>query len=315
MEAARHVSLGTEDAFAAAASELAAAATAAGIGAKDGAASTSVDWDAAGWHYCGDASAGGPLTCQYVFVLDSLNWCFWPSATSMEYDALAVGLRKAVEADPSVFSAERLQGATAADVRGWLAPHDVPEAEERAEMLRELGHVLAAEYGGQAANLVSACGQSACRLVALLASRLPGFRDETVYRGRRVFLYKRAQILAADVWAAYGRLTSGPSPFAFRDMASLTMFADYRVPQLLLPMGVLRYSPALEARIAAQEELCPGSEEEVEIRAASVQAVEKLRHAMGGTLLSVELDWLLWQRGERSKEKLPPHHRTRTVCY
>ena len=138
MEAARHVSLGTEDAFAAAASELAAAATAAGIGAKDGAASTSVDWDAAGWHYCGDASAGGPLTCQYVFVLDSLNWCFWPSATSMEYDALAVGLRKAVEADPSVFSAERLQGATAADVRGWLAPHDVPEAEERAEMLREV---------------------------------------------------------------------------------------------------------------------------------------------------------------------------------
>ena len=55
-----------------------------------------------------------------------------------EYDALAVGLRKAVEADPSVFSAERLQGATAADVRGWLAPHDVPEAEERAEMLREV---------------------------------------------------------------------------------------------------------------------------------------------------------------------------------
>lgn len=176
MESAKHVSLGSEEAFAAAAAELAAAATAAGIGAKDESATTTVDWDAAGWHYCGDASAGGSLTCQYVFVLDSLNWCFWPSATSMEYDALAVGLRKAVEADPAVFSAERLQTASAADVRSWLAPHDVPEAEERAEMLREVRKrrnrlVLACLVGARAApggwrrcdRRTCALGQVACQ--------------------------------------------------------------------------------------------------------------------------------------------------------
>jgi len=136
-----------------------------------------------------------------------------------------------------------------------------------------------------------------------------------MYAGRRVFLYKRAQILAADVWAAYGRQTGGESPFAFRDMGRLTMFADYRVPQLLLPLGVLRYSEGLEARVRAGEELPAGGEEEVEIRCASVQAVERLRAVMGGGLLSVELDWLLWQRGEEQKDALPPHHRTRSVCY
>ena len=133
---ARHVTLGDDAAFAAAATELSAAARAAGLGEGDG--TTSVDWDAEGWHYCADATSGGPLTCQYVFVLDSLNWCFWPSSTALEYDSLAVGLRKVLEADAHAFSAARLKAVTADDVRAWLAPHNVPQAEERAEMLHEV---------------------------------------------------------------------------------------------------------------------------------------------------------------------------------
>lgn len=182
----------------------------------------------------------------------------------------------------------------------------------------QLGEHLETAYGGVAASMVAAAEQSGSRLVSMLAAALPGFRDEAIYGGRRVFLYKRAQILVADLWAAYGRRTSGLSKFAFRDVESLTMFADYRVPQLLLPLGVLCYSEALRARIEAKEELPAGGEAEVEIRAASVVAVEQLRVAMGEagmSLLSVELDWLLWQQGEKAKDELPPHHRTHSVCY
>lgn len=53
-----------------------------------------VTWDASGWHYSEDAAASGPLTCQYVFVLDALNFCFWPIA-GLEYDTLALSLKKA----------------------------------------------------------------------------------------------------------------------------------------------------------------------------------------------------------------------------
>jgi hypothetical protein len=48
----------------------------------------------------------------------------------------------------------------------------------------------------------------------------------------QVFLYKRAQILAADLWAAYGMIDSRTHPYGFYDIAELTMFADYRVPQV-----------------------------------------------------------------------------------
>jgi hypothetical protein len=39
----------------------------------------SIKWDADGWHYLDDAQAAGPLTCQYIIVLDALNFCFWPT--------------------------------------------------------------------------------------------------------------------------------------------------------------------------------------------------------------------------------------------
>lgn len=40
----------------------------------------SVAWDEEGWHYRDLSSdAGTRRTVQYLFVLDALNFCFWPS--------------------------------------------------------------------------------------------------------------------------------------------------------------------------------------------------------------------------------------------
>ncbi len=57
---------------------------------------------------------------------------------------------------------------------------------------------------------------------------------------------------------------------------------------------------------------------ESEIRAATIQAVERI-HAhmasMGHAIKVIELDWLLWRIGEESKDALQPHHRTLSVYY
>lgn len=291
-------------------------------------------WDTA-VHYCADSGApdGGVLTVQYLFVLDSLNFCFWPTP-ELEYEHLAGAVKAVVEAKPSAISAESLVGIDAATVAAWFnsTGFELPQLEERVRKLRELGAALlevAAESGSQAdevagggtfsaLQLVRNADHSAVRLVELITRMLPGFRDHAVYGGRQVFLLKRAQILVSDIWGAHGRLTSGVHPCAFTDVEQLTMFADYRVPQLLRPMGVMVYSASLAALIDAREELPVGSEQEVEIRAATVQAVEQLRTSLaakGRDLPAAQVDWMLWQRGEQMKETLPPHHRTLTVFY
>ncbi|CAM9656238.1 unnamed protein product, partial [Hapterophycus canaliculatus] len=249
---------------------------------------------------------------------DCLNFCFWPTP-GLEYEHLAFGLKAAVQRDPLAFSSDRLANATEDTIRSWFSGFEIPQIGERAAKLRELGCVLQAHFGGEAALLVARAARSAARLVRLLTCLLPGFRDEALYQGQQCFFYKRAQILVADLWAAYGRPPPGSgSVYAFEDIGELTMFADYRVPQILAHLGVMEYEKELEEKIGGLVELQAGSEEEVEIRATCVQAVEGLRAALARRNVvhtSIEIDWWLWHEGERIKRSIRPHHRTLTCFY
>lgn len=100
-----------------------------------------------------------------------------------------------------------------------------------------------------------------------------GFRDHSLYKGHQVFLYKRAQIFVADLWGAF----KGENYGEFYDIKSITIFADYIVPAVLRELGILKYESSLCCSIDSNSEIVPGSEEEVEIRACSVHAVEKMR--------------------------------------
>lgn len=297
-----------------------------------------VEWDASGWHYSADASSGGPMTCQYVFVVDCLNFCFWPSS-GLEYDTLALSIKGAIEKDENALSGQALASMEEATLRSWFPPQlQMPNMAERLLRIRELGQILVSEFDGLAINLVKAARGSAVRLVNLVLRYFPGFRDTSIYRGNLVHLYKRAQILVGDLWAAYGRPTfkasgaeagagvatevvgveGGRQLFCFRDIGELTMFADYRVPQILRAMKILQYSPELAAKVDGLVELASASEEEIEIRACTVVAVDILQKKLarrGVNVLVIELDWLLWQIGEKTKDSLEPHHRTLTIYY
>jgi hypothetical protein len=97
----------------------------------------------------------------------------------------------------------------------------------------------------------------------------------------------------------------------------LTAFADYKLPQLLRNVGILRYAVPLAEKIDNQVPLAAGSEEEVEIRGNTVWAVELMGQeldALGLRLPSYQIDWMLWYASQDSKH-MKPYHRTRTIYY
>lgn len=260
---------------------------------------------------------------QYLLVVDSLNFCFWPHP-GLEYEHLAGGIKRAVLTNRDSISAQTLANITEQGVNAFLKGTDhentgFPNPSERARLLREVGQGLLTQYNGQAARLVRAAQGSAVELVRLLTACCPGFQDHTLYRGRQVFFYKRAQIFVGDVFGCF----SGQGLGAFHDMPALTMFPDYRVPAILREIGILVYSQELAAKIDALQELPAGGEEEIEIRAATVVAVERFKEAIlrrrslgrGDPPLSVALDWYLWEKGERLRHQHRPHHRTLTIYY
>ncbi|XP_068655214.1 uncharacterized protein [Aristolochia californica] len=268
-----------------------------------------VEWNFEGTHYFDN----GPLTVQYLFVLDALNFCFWPDK-ELNYDDLASGLKAALIKDKSAFDSDRLQTYTGPQLRELLNwPRPLPLEDERVRLLHEVGAELEKSFEGKAAILVESCGRSAATLVTLITRHFPGFRDHALYKGRQIFLYKRAQIFAADLWGAF----KGQGYGRFYDIGQVTIFADYIVPAVLRQLGVLRYSPALATMIDGNTEIVSGTEEEVEIRACSVYAVEKMKDLIkskiGKQVLSVELDLWLWSFGVQSPTL--QHHRTLSIYY
>lgn len=259
----------------------------------------------------------------YVLTLDAINFgSGWfpllarrPGCSG--YQTVASRLRdRFLEAGP--WSAAELAEIGAAEIARVLgqegAGPEVRELMERyAGALRDLGTRILREHGGRFEGLVEQAGGSAERLVALLA-RSPFFDDTATHRGRRVCFYKRAQITVFDLALAFEHR----GPGRFEDLHRLTSFADNLVSHVLRMEGVLRLDPSLEARIDAGCLLCAGSEEEVELRALGVHAVEELVRRLGQRGLAVipaELDAHLWNRGQDPRIKAVRRHRCRTIFY
>ena len=162
-----------------------------------------------------------------------------------------------------------------------------------AEALRDLGRFL---DGRRALDLVEESKGSAERLATMLSTGMPFFDD--------VGFWKRAQITPNDLALA--------GVAEFHDLDRLTIFADNLVPHVLRVDGVLRYEPALGARIDAGVLLPPGGAER-EIRGCAVYACELLSERLGVPPRSIDV--ALWHRGQSPAYKAVPRHRTRTVFY
>jgi hypothetical protein len=262
-------------------------------------------------------------TLAYVVTLDAVNFgSGWfpqlrkPGGRS-GYFTIATALRRHFEAH-GPWDAAALQRQGAAQCARVFGQEGAGAGADElmalfAEALTELGRLLASRYGGRFEALVDAAGGSADALVARLAE-MPFYRDVARYAGFEVPFYKRAQITVSDLANAF----SGTGPGRFTDRERLTIFADNLVPHVLRRDGVLVYDAALLARIEAGREIASGSEEEVEIRAVALHAVERAAARLrreGVSLGSEALDHWLWNRGQAPELKAHPRHRTRSVFY
>ncbi|RJR43143.1 MAG: hypothetical protein C4576_14910 [Desulfobacteraceae bacterium] len=270
---------------------------------------------------------GGTRSVAYLLVLDTLNFCFWPlpetprwevtidSETFSGYYGLAASLKKALLSGMPVWDAGYLVSLTMNGLEEILGGRGrLQLMHDRLQNLQELGRVLCERFGGEPCRLVEASGGSALELARLLARNLASFRDEASYHGKKIFFYKRAQILAADLFGAF----EGRGWGRFSDMEELTAFADYKLPQVLRRLGVFRYSPELARKIDSMTLIPAGSPEEVEIRANTVWAVELIRQELsraGKERRAYEIDWILWNLGQDDTFREKPYHRTVTIYY
>ncbi len=190
----------------------------------------------------------------------------------------------------------------------------IPLLDERWLMLQEIGNSLLRLFDGKVLNLIDASGRDALKLIDLIVTHFPSFEDDSFYKGQRVFFRKRAQLFVSEISKifsdkAWGRLSG---------MNQLAACADYKLPRALRKMGILKYVISLAQRVDKKEELLHGSQEEVEIRALTVWAVECMKETLQKRfpdILSMEINDHLWLATQTKFQDEKPYHRTRTTAY
>jgi len=200
-----------------------------------------------------------------------------------------------------------------------------PLAEFITRVLNDIGRILRSRMMTSISQFITAAigttsPPSASQLVQQLAAAFPAYNDKATYQGHEVFLLKKAQLTAADLYRKFG---STDPRFAFHDADQMTVFTDNVLPCVLRALNIMELSEALAARIDASKLLQVG-DQEVELRAISIavcdeivkRAREKYGSKFGPNFTAMKLDYYLWTIGKDEKfRKIPRHYTQETVFY
>jgi len=267
---------------------------------------------------------------DWILLFTTINFCYWgePKWTILfrgqPYDGafgMMAALTRALEEGEAVLDGAYLGRMGAGGFRHILRGNvPIPLESERLAIWHEVGPVLVREFGGRWHQVVCSAAGSAVRLVKLLVERFPSFDDVATFEGRQVAFYKRAQLAAGMLYQAFGGRDWG----AFDDFGHLTVYADYKLPQVLRKLGILLYDGELTRWIENKTPVPAGSRMEVEIRAATVWACELVRQAIEApgasegkvaSLTAAHVDYWLWEAGQHKSPDDLPYHRTLTTAY
>ena len=261
---------------------------------------------------------------DFFLLFNAINFCYWGepkwtiSYRGQHYDGafgMMAALTRALDEGYPLLDGAFLARIGENEFRHILRGNvPIPLEGQRWAILRECGPILVREFGGRWHEVVHRAGGSAVRLVELLVTRFPSWDDAVQFEGRRVAFYKRAQLAAGMLYQAFG----GDDWGAFEDFHRLTVYADYKLPQMLRKLGVLIYDEELAALVDGQTPMPAGSRMEVEIRAFTVWAGEQMRRALQDRapgITAAHIDFWLWETSQSKSPDDLPYHRTLTTAY
>jgi len=277
-------------------------------------------------------------TVNWIFVIDLLNFSFWSDETEpftvrykgedyRGYWSLCAAINRALDEGYSITSPSfyaNLDLKTFQHIFRSDSPNQIPLSKERFEILTTTGKILFERFKGDFGECVRQAEKSAHSLIEIVVKNFSSFNDVAEYKAKKVKIFKRAQILVADIWACF----EGKDYGEFHDIDSLTMFADYRVPQALLHLEVLKYSDKLLEKLQKKELFQPGEKLEVEIRGCSIWVVEVIRKKLikyfrqknlekKVEINAILIDFYLWDFAKKHSQLLKdlPIHRIRSIYY
>lgn len=262
-----------------------------------------------------------------VCVFNCVNFCFWAAKGQEKWATKINGglidgatgmfraLEKAYKNGTPLLDTHFLRNLDREKFNELLNGNiEIPLLDERVKCLNEAGEILLKHFDKSFMKAFEAARGDAVELTNLFIKFFSSFNDHVTFEGERIEFHKRAQLNTDMI---NYRLTKRAEKELF-NLDKLTAFADYKVPQMLRRFGILEYAPALGVKIDSYEEIVAGSKEEIEIRAATIWAIEQMKETLTPRFPQItarQLDDHLWSLGQTKSLDDKPYHRTRTIFY
>jgi len=261
-----------------------------------------------------------------IFLFNCINFCYWPKKNELKWSilvnnkcfegarALFIALELAVKNKSLFLNIDFIKNMNLDYFKTIIGGKGLlPLLNERLNNLKIAVMVLADKYGGNILNIINKSNRDAEELALLLSNDFCFFSDKSQNNGNTVWFLKRAQLMSKMLVDVFKDKDIGN----LNSMDKLTLFADYRVPQILNTLGILNYSSELENKLKNMIEIPKDSIEEIEIRAATICIGELMKNEMLKKIKWINssyIDTYLWILSSKISNRLP-HHRTRTIFY
>jgi len=266
-----------------------------------------------------------------TMLINTLNFAFTDFDNSIKYEitrngnklsdseAMFTQIHEAIDSGINLLDGEVQAGLTFQDLENIFKGNiEMPMLQERKDILNQVGQKLVNSYEGDWINFIKSCPKKLYSngegLIEKLISEFPRFNDSSSYKGKDIHFYKLAQLA---FWGIHGEL-SHSNYFNIEDINAMSAFADYIVPVALKVMKIVEYSEDLNEKINNGILIERDSEEEIEVRAASLFATAKLTEAVNlrrpanKAIIIPQLDYRLWKSYHATHH---PHHLTYTIMY
>ena len=185
---------------------------------------------------------------------------------------------------------------------------EIPLLEDRYNNLVEMNAFIQ-KNGKSFYNLIKNLNVDS-NLFEFIVSNLNYFKDVSMYDGKEVLFYKRAQLLTSDILHVREKKEK-----AAVDYSHLIGCADYKIPQVMRCYGMLEFSDSLSNKVDNKVEIEDGSIEEIEIRANTLKVIDYIYKKLDKNYSRMDINDFIWLLGQDKSKMTKPYHRTLTKHY
>lgn len=251
---------------------------------------------------------------NFMLIFDSIDYCFWgiPKWTINTIegekdgsDALLYALLKYVkELDKIDFtnvSFEEFSNILKGNV-------DIPFLQERYNTVVAICNVVNKKMNGNFYNYIKDINKDT-ELFNIIISNFNDFYDEREYNGKKIYFYKLAQLLTSDILHIKELINC-----AKVDYSNLVGCADYKIPQTLRALGILKFNNELSKIIDNKQLISENSKYEVEIRANTITVINYISSKLENCC-SIDINDYLFIASKAVKTTAKPYHLCRNKNY